>query len=61
MSHLNPRPPTQHGFVEYSKCARCGTERPKSGLVFEGEKPARCVDTVWCSEQAKATGRLEAP
>ena len=56
---LNPRPPTPHGFVEYSKCARCGTERPKSGLFFVGEAPPVCVDEVWCSAQAKAAGRLE--
>ena len=65
MSHLNPRAPTPHGFVSYSRCARCGTERPATGLVFLGDADGVCIppgvcnaaDREWCERQAgKATG-----
>jgi hypothetical protein len=56
MTTLNPRQPTPHGFVVWSRCARCGTERPESGLVFVGNAAGVCVDLKWCSAQQLATG-----
>lgn len=56
---LNPRGPTQHGFEPYSSCSRCGTQRPKGGLLVVGDAPPRCIDDVWCGEQVKLAGRLE--
>ena len=59
MSHLNPRQPTPHGFVEYSRCGHCGTERPAAGLVFVGDFPPACVDREWCERQAKRPTGLD--
>lgn len=55
--------PANHG---YAPCVRCGTQRPLHHLLSdEGEKTGtplfRCLNAAWCSEQAKATGRLETP
>lgn len=57
---LNPRAPTPHGFVSYSRCARCGTERPASGLLLVGDAPPVCVDVAWCDLQAGTSTGLDA-
>jgi hypothetical protein len=41
MSHLNPRAPTPHGFTAYSRCARCGTERPETALAHSAADSTR--------------------
>lgn len=41
MNSLLPRGPTPHGFVAYSKCARCGTERPETALAHSPVDSAR--------------------
>lgn len=53
--------PANHG---YSECSRCGTWRAP-GATREvpslGGPVTVCIDATWCSEQAKALGRLEGP
>ena len=41
--------PADHG---YCRCSRCGTQRPKGGLVFVGDAPPVCIDTAFCTRAA---------
>lgn len=60
--------PQRHGFTQ---CARCGTWRKPTDIEerewtwnHEVHGPIAmdgpvCINVAWCSEQAKACGRLE--